>query len=170
MRCEIDGKPGLVLVEAKANVPELSDARKPQRDGASVRSEENHRQIVTALNDACEGLRTFNAGVTLSANSHYQLANRLAFAWKLATLGIPTVLVYLGFLGDTGIQEAGEPFEDEAHWRHEFARHARGVVPPDMFERPLECGAASAFVLVRSRRVLVPSPAKGGLTRAPSPG
>ena len=35
--------------------------------------------------------------VCISHESHYQLANRLAFACKITSLGIPTVLVYLGF-------------------------------------------------------------------------
>jgi hypothetical protein len=158
MRCEIDGKPGLVLVEAKANVPELSDAGKPQRVGASSKSEANHRQIASALNDACDGLKRFSAGVTLSADSHYQLANRLAFAWKLATLGVPTVMVYLGFTGDAGIQDAVEPFADEEHWRNVFDRYRSGSVPSDLFERRLECGTASAWFLVRSKGVGTTSP------------
>jgi hypothetical protein len=38
---------------------------------------------------------------TLTADSHYQLANRLASAYKVASAGIPVVLLYLGFTGDT---------------------------------------------------------------------
>lgn len=166
MRCEIEHKPGLVLVEAKANVPELSEARKPQRVGASAKSEANHRQIAAALTDACEGLRTFNAGVTLSADSHYQLSNRLAFAWKLATLGIPTVLMYLGFTGDTGIRDAGEPFANEEHWEEVFDRYRDGIVPGDLLERRLECGTASVWFLVRSRPVGSASPPRGARARA----
>ena len=51
----------------------------------------------------------------------------LAFTWKLTSLGIPTVVVYLGFLGDSGIANAGEPFSDEAHCV--FADHgSRSVI------------------------------------------
>ena len=37
--CEIDGSPGLILVEAKANVPELSVAGKPTDAGVSAASD-----------------------------------------------------------------------------------------------------------------------------------
>jgi len=53
--------------------------------------------------------------VRLDRDSHHQLANRLAFTWKLATLGIPVVLLY--FTGrDEGIADAGEPILDDAYW------------------------------------------------------
>jgi hypothetical protein len=38
-------------------------------------------------------------GWTLSRDSHYQLTNRFAWAWKLASMGVPVVLGYLGFQG-----------------------------------------------------------------------
>jgi len=34
----------------------------------------------------------------LSRDSLYQLANRFAWAWKIASLGVPVALVYLGFI------------------------------------------------------------------------
>ena len=43
--CEIDGSQGLILVEAKANVPELSVAGKPTDVGVSAASAENHERI-----------------------------------------------------------------------------------------------------------------------------
>lgn len=55
--------------------------------------------------------------MTISRDSHYQFANRLGFAWKLASIGVPTVLVYLGFTGDDGIIDRGEPLRDADHWR-----------------------------------------------------
>jgi hypothetical protein len=36
---------------------------------------------------------------------HYRFANRLAFAWKTASEGMPTILLYLGFTGDDGISD-----------------------------------------------------------------
>jgi hypothetical protein len=160
VRCDIDGRPSLILVEAKANVPEMSDAKKPLPPDASVQSVENHEQIAAAIREACEALRAIDPHVAITCESHYQLANRVAFTWKLASLGIPTVLVYLGFTGDSGIRDAGEPFADAAAWQHAFANYCAGVVPPEMFERPLAIGDTRAWLLVRSLPVREASPSR----------
>jgi hypothetical protein len=116
------------------------------------------RDLFVEIEERCTALRSFNEATTISCDSHYQLANRVAFTWKLATLGIPRVLVYLGFTGDHGIRDAGEPFRDKAHWRQVFSDYAGAVVPADLFERRLDCGAAPAWFLARSRPVLSLSP------------
>jgi hypothetical protein len=84
----------------------------------------------------------------------------VAFAWKLASLGVPTILVYLGFLGDDGIKDAGAPFVDSAHWEATFAEYAHSMVPKDLFDRRIDCAAAPAWFQVRSRRVIEASPAR----------
>jgi hypothetical protein len=152
--CEIEETPGLILVEAKANLPELSIAGKSSDTGASAPSLANHERIGLAIDEACAALRHMAAAITISRDSHYQLSNRVAFAWKLASLGVPTVLVYLGFVGDTGIADAGAPFESAAHWQESFGDYTSSVVPKELFERRLECGRAPAWLLVRSRRVI----------------
>ncbi|MEO7276326.1 MAG: hypothetical protein ABIX28_20235 [Vicinamibacterales bacterium] len=156
--CEIEGRPGLLLVEAKANVPELSRAGKTIDSAASAASIENHQRIGLAIDEACTWLRSVSVSTAISRDSHYQLSNRVAFAWKLASLGIPTVLVYLGFLGDRGITDAGEPFEDAAHWNAVVAGYALSRVPQDLFERRIDCGLAPMWLLIRSRPVLEESP------------
>ena len=152
--CEIEGEPGLVLVEAKANDRELNVAGKAIDLAASPPSVQNHERIGEAINQVCGELRRLSASTAISRDTHYQLSNRVAFAWKLASLGIPTVLVYLGFLGDQGIDNVGLPFTDSAHWSKVFAAYADSVVPPDLFERRLDCGPAPTWFLVRSRSVL----------------
>jgi hypothetical protein len=154
------GRPGLILVEAKANVPELSLAGKPFDAAASAASAENHQQIGRAINEACAALKRISTATSISRDSHYQLSNRVAFAWKLASLGVPTVLVYLGFSGDSGIADAGTPFTDSVHWHAAFGAYAHSVVPRDLVERKIECGAASTWLLVRSRPVLEASSAR----------
>lgn len=47
LSCDVEGTPGLVLVEAKANVPELSEAGKPADRAASQSSQDNHARIAT---------------------------------------------------------------------------------------------------------------------------
>jgi hypothetical protein len=158
--CEIDGKTGLILVEAKANVPELSALGKTLDLSASKASVENHERIAAAIAEACSALRQLGASMAISRDSHYQLSNRVAFAWKLAMLGIPTVLVYLGFLGDDGIADAGAPFSGSAHWETVFGRYASSAVPGSIFEQRIECGSAPVWFLVRSRRVIEMSPSR----------
>ena len=82
--------------------------------------------------------------VAISYTAHYQLANRLAFTWKLATLGIPTVLIYLGFIGDTGMKDR---FLSPTDWEQTFAAYAKSSGCQSLFERRLECGAAPAWLL-----------------------
>jgi hypothetical protein len=164
MSCEIEGKQGLILVEAKANVPELGASCKSFTAEEESPSGENHRQIGAAIDEARAALRELGTPTSITRDTHYQLSNRVAFAWKLASLGIPTVLVYLGFLGDDGIKDAGPPFTDEAHWRGVFGAYAHGIVPESTFERRIDCGAAPFWLLVRSRAVLQLSPARRGET------
>jgi hypothetical protein len=58
----------------------------------------NSGQIENALIEATVAWNALGSGFALSANSHYQLSNRFAFAWKVAKMGTPVVLLYLGFL------------------------------------------------------------------------
>ncbi len=152
--CDIEETPGLILVEAKANVPELVRSGKGLRADASDNSRANHERIGGAIDEACAALRLVAGATAIRRDSHFQLSNRVAFAWKLASLGVPTILVYLGFLGDRGIADAGEPFRDEAHWNDSFAAYAHSQVPRELFERRLDCGAAPSWFLARSRPVL----------------
>ena len=146
-----------MLVEAKANVPELSTAGKREDNDASDRSRENHARIGAAIAEARTALAPLLPGIAIDRDRHYQLSNRLAFAWRLASLGVPTVLVYLGFTGDTGIGDVGEAFADDAHWQRTFRAHLAGVCPPAGLDRPLDVGPARMWVLARSRRALAPS-------------
>ncbi len=152
-----DGHRGLILIEAKANVQELKTEGKGLSDDASGRSRENHARIARAISEARDGLSRIVPGVKIGIASHYQLANRLAFAWKLASLGVPVVLVYLGFTGDTGIMDAGDPLLDERHWQDVFTQHAASVAPEGLFERRLEVHGTPLWMLIRSRLVLEPS-------------
>jgi hypothetical protein len=158
--CEIEGRPGLLLVEAKANVPELGIAGKPLTAKASenTRSKANHERIGLAIAEARAGLEPALPGISISRDSHYQLANRLAFTWKLATLGIPTVLLYLGFTGDEGIRDAGMPFDNDEHWQDVFGAHLKSVCPTPPPVGAVNVGAAPFWVVSRSRPVLEVSP------------
>jgi hypothetical protein len=152
--CDLAGRRGLVLVEAKANARELKPYGKELKPTASWRSTENHERIGKAISEASSALTKVVPGVTLSRDARYQLANRVALSWKIASSGMPVVLLYLGFTGDKGIANVGEPFRDQAHWNQVFEEHAHGVLPAEFLEREIDCEGASMHLLVRSRPVL----------------
>jgi hypothetical protein len=156
--CSIEDRPGLVLVEAKANWPELGVAGKVQAPKPSDRSNTNHSHIGAAISEACIGWRAVHPGVDIKHTSHYQLANRMAFTWKLATMGIPVVLIYLGFTGDDGIRDAGEPFVDDEAWQRAFRAYSSSMVPQEMFNRRLQVGISPVWLLSRSKAVIQRSP------------
>lgn len=53
--CAVDDRPGLVLVEANANWPELKCDGKSLSEDASRNSRENHARIGQAIAEACRG-------------------------------------------------------------------------------------------------------------------
>lgn len=156
--CEIEGRSGLVLVEAKAHKLELKTEGKTLESSASAKSQENHDHIAEAITEAREGLRDLGVGTRIDRDTHYQLSNRIAFVWKLASLGIPTILVYLGFYADSGISDVRPPFADDSDWRETFWNHAAQIVPKELFEHRLDMKKAAAWFLVRSRGVQEASP------------
>ena len=151
---EFAGKSGIILVEAKANVSELKATGKVPQPNSTRESCQNHLRIGAAIAQAQEGLSAVIPGIKISIDTHYQLSNRLAFAWKLASLGVPTVLMYLGFVGDKGISDAGESLHDSDHWRRVFLAHAAGVAPRESFDRMILINETPMWILIRSQSVL----------------
>ena len=160
--CRFHLTPGLVLVEAKANVAELKvDGKRPPQAG-NPGSQNNHTAIGAAIDEARAALDKDAPGILIARDTHYQLSNRVAYAWKLAALGVPVVLVYLAFTGDAGIRNVGEPLRDEAHWREVFDDYAKGVLPDGFINRDADCGDASFRLIVRAREVIEKSAPKSG--------
>ncbi len=153
--CQVDQRPGLILVEAKANWPELGIGGKKLPRNASQRSRENHEHIGHAIDQACLGWQGIDKRVRFTRDSHYQLANRLAFTWKLASLGFPIVLLYLGFTGDEGLRaEVGPPFSNDEDWRKAFAEYIQDIFPTDLLDKRVEFNQAPVWVIARSRPVM----------------
>jgi hypothetical protein len=72
--------------------------------------------------------------------------NRVAFAWKVASLGLPTVLMYLGLTGDKGI--SSDPMRDNDHWRETVLNNTREIFPPSLWERPIQCNGTPLWLLI----------------------
>ena len=126
--CEINGKQGILLVEAKAHISEFDFNGKPFNPNSSTGSLDNHKNIESRISQANTSLNQSNAGFGISIDTHYQLSNRVAFAWQLNQLSIPVALLYLGFTGDTYFNDY---FLDEVHWKQEFNKYIENVVPKE---------------------------------------
>jgi len=125
--CQLDGKDALLLVEAKAHKSEFNKGGKRQiKDKSSDGSRANHQNIEKCINDACSNLSNTCTGFNVSVKSHYQLSNRVAFAWKLSQLNVPVVLLYLGFTGDDYFRDF---FRDDSIWKDKFEKYIAGIVP-----------------------------------------
>jgi hypothetical protein len=150
--------PALVLVEAKAHIGEFD--RKPKSWGhrddrdAQARTDANHLQIQRAIAEASSALSRLHAGISISCDHHYQLSNRIAMAWKLASIGIPNALIFLGFTGDREIAAEGEYFADHDHWHDAFSDYLGGTFPMNLLEKDIFLGAASFRLLSRSLPVI----------------
>ena len=152
--CSFASGPGLVLVEAKAHKNELKAKGKSHDALASKKSRENHEQIGTAIEEACCALRDLGQAVNINRDSHYQLANRVAMTWKLASLHVPVVLVYIGFIGDQEIRDVGRPFQTDEHWLDVFTTHVQHILPKGFTEREIDVGGTPMWMLVRSQRII----------------
>lgn len=143
--CRIDGKDGLILVEAKAYRSELSTAGK--KEPTTEHGWKNHVRIEAAIKDANVGISTLGSGWALSHNKHYQLCNRFAWSWKLASMSIPVVLVYLGFLN---VDEMTRPFLSAGAWRDAVLEHSSGVVPSGAWGTRVMVGNTPIYPIIRS--------------------
>jgi hypothetical protein len=143
----VEGREGLVLVEAKAHAREL------KADGKPPGRAENDIRITGAVAEANAALNRLTPGWNLSSACHYQLANRFAWGWKLASLGVPVVLVYLGFVNASEMCDQGRLFADDEDWRAVLHAHADHVVPAAVWNHPLDVGGTPLISLTRSVRV-----------------
>lgn len=151
--CTVRGKKGLFLVEAKAHWNELVRSSEGKRLGksASAGTLKNHEKIGEAIGEAAVGLRSATGGSwNIARDSHYQLSNRFAWSWKLASLGVPVVLVYLGFLYATDIAKGGNLFHSDEHWERVVKGHCEGVVDSGCWGQWLDVGGVPMLPLIRA--------------------
>jgi hypothetical protein len=160
--CTIEGKKGIVLVEAKAHEAELKWEGKPLEEDASPESICNHQQIGESIAEACRGLNEKIPGINIQRDSRYQVANRVAFAWKLAQCGMHAVWLYLGFYGDSGISDVGVPFRDNDHWQRVMGACIQSILPQSFPGTRIEFESAGSMeMLVRSLSIVEVSSSSG---------
>jgi len=136
--CMIEGRPGLLLIEAKAHDEELNREAPGKRleERRSANSRQNHTRIASCIQQANIAL----AGGTgmhwsLSIEHHYQMSNRFAWAWKLTELGMPVILVYLGFLNATEMNDKGLPFSNHEAWDQLVMSHSEPLFPDKVWNQ-----------------------------------
>jgi hypothetical protein len=143
--CHVGTREGLVLVEAKAHARELHD------DGLSAINTENRDRIGQAIEEASDALGGATNGWQLSAERCYQLSNRSAWSWKLASLRVPVVLVYLGFLD--AYEMSSRVLTSPEDWDACVRKHANGVVPNHVWDSIIDVGGTSLVAVIRAARV-----------------
>jgi hypothetical protein len=150
--CSIRGVKGLLLIEAKAHEQELrkEEAGKSGPE-ASEGSRKNHERIGKAIGEAREGLeRATDAPWGISRDCHYQMSNRFAWSWKLAELGHPVALVYLGFLNAPEMADISAPLRNHRHWEDLVRNHSANLCPPTIWGHSIEVNGSSIVSLIRS--------------------
>ena len=142
--CMVGSSPGLILVEAKAHHGELEPGGKPKGGNP-----ENDAKIRDAIAEANGKLNAIMPDWHLTADSHYQLCNRFAWGWKVASLGVPVVLVYLGFLNVTDMPGCRLLTTSE-EWTHAMYKHAEGIVPREAWGKEFHINGTPLIPLIRS--------------------
>ncbi len=152
--CTINGTPGLLLIEAKAHHAELAQESAGRRiqESDSDERKDSHKTIGAAIESARAGLTTAT-GLSwgVSRDKHYQMSNRFAWAWKLADLGVPVALVYLGFLKASDMSKSGEvPFADADAWEASVRSHSAPLFPGEIWNRRWSVHDVPLIPLIRS--------------------
>jgi len=151
--CIIGGQPGLMLVEAKAHDRELIDAeagRVVSKDASPERAA-TQVPIGQAIEDANRGLAAATSQAwKLDRDSHYQMSNRFAWSWKLAELGVPVILVYLGFLRAVEMEDKGKLILSQADWEQTVMAHSQPLFPAKIWNNNWAVGGVSLIPLIRT--------------------
>jgi hypothetical protein len=130
--CLVKGQPGLLLIEAKAYDEELikEEAGKKQEKKETFGQKRNREQIRDRMLESSSDFTDSTRMVwDLSIEHHYQMSNRFAWAWKLIELGMPVILVYLGFLNADEMSDLGKPFISHEAWDQLVLLHSERLFP-----------------------------------------
>lgn len=151
--CRIEGRQGLLLVEAKAHDEELikeSSGRRLTAEASDDRKA-SHGTIGAAIESARTGLEQATGHEwRISRDTHYQMSNRFAWSWKLTELGFPVVLVYLGFLHAEEMRDRGRPFYTPDDWTRIVKGHSEALFPEAIWDRGWLVNGQTFVPLIRS--------------------
>ena len=160
--CEIgeSRQEGLLLVEAKAHDEELIKECAGRRldDTATEGRRASHLTIGAAIQRACDGLqRATSLRWDLHRDRNYQMSNRFAWSWKLADLGVPVILVYLGLLNADEMSDRGNPLRSAAEWRELVLTHSQPLFPGEVWNRNWLVNGKAFIPVIQSVGSAVPA-------------
>lgn len=147
--CSIAGRKGLVVVEAKAHVSEFEMS--PKKRGPDT-NEQNEARIRTAILEADTALNRQLPGFALSIDTHYQISNRFAWSWKIASLGVPVILVYLGFL-DAAELAGKKTLPTGETWSQAVLARSEGIIPAEAWSARFDVNGTPLRALIRAIEV-----------------
>ncbi len=146
--CQYEGHKGIILVEAKSHEGEF------EGDCCGAKDRDNLKRIQDALKEATDGWNQLLNGFSLSAEKYYQLSNRFALAWKLAMMGIPVVLVYLGFLNAWDMDDGKRKLlTSHDQWKDCLIAKLNGRVPEGVWDRTFDVNGTPLTVSICSASV-----------------
>lgn len=151
--CTVDGVRGLLLVEAKAHEGELQNEEAGRSIGNDPSGERavSHETIGRAIEEARIALSdATSVPWSISRDTHYQMCNRFAWSWKLTDLGVPIVLVYLGFLGAGEMADQSTPLPDHALWEALVMQHSAPLFPNQIWNHRWLVRGVPLIPLIRS--------------------
>ena len=107
--CTIDGKKGILLVEAKAKKGEMKLVAKKKKNYDFSQPNKELNELIP--------------GVELSNEKCPQLSNHIAHAWAMSKQDMPVILLYLGFCYDHG----RNAFKTPQEYKSSFKKHIRSI-------------------------------------------
>ena len=125
--CTINGRKGLLLVEAKAKRGELIST--PNLKALDPNLEDNYRL-------ASSDLRKIAPRIKLSSVTCRQMSNHIYRSWFLARSGIPVILLYVGFYFGKG----NRVFNSDLDWKNYFFHAARKIGANKLVNKDVYCG------------------------------
>jgi len=151
--CTVDNQKGLLLIEAKAHAAELRGEEKGKLLDAEASDNgfSNHVHIGRTIADAAATLqRATGKPWAISRDQHYQMSNRFAAACKLTEMGYAVVLVYLGFLNASEMDDRGETFENGDQWDSLVKTHSSPLFPDEVWNKGWNIHSRTLIPLIRS--------------------
>jgi len=135
-------RPGVLLVEAKAHHGELETCGKSFTSSSNM---ENHQKIGESIELANRALNAIAPGFKLSRDAFYQVSNRVAWGWRLASLGVRVTVLYLGFVQDPYWPK--DQFESNEDWMQAARSYLGNIVPVDVLDRRLQCSERGSLLI-----------------------
>ena len=83
------------------------------------------------------------------------MSNRFAFAWKVAEMGVPVVLVYLGFLNAEEMARGRVLLRSHAQWHKCVLDRSIGKIPSAAWNHTFYVNGTPLIVLIRSAEVYI---------------